>query len=146
MCGNGGRCAARFAFINGIAGDQMSFGTLAGTMKAKVDEDGKGKAAADPADRTEARLSYPLGDREIFVSSVNTGVPHAILLTDHVDRRPSRTLGRRIRYHKAYPKGTNVDFVEVLDARKREDQDLREGCRRRDVCVWYRGGGGRVWC
>jgi diaminopimelate epimerase len=30
MCGNGARCAARFAFIHGIAGRQMAFETLAG--------------------------------------------------------------------------------------------------------------------
>jgi diaminopimelate epimerase len=115
MCGNGGRCAARFAYINGIASASMSFGTLAGTMRAKVDESGKVKLQLTrPVD---LKLDYPirLDDREIFVSSVNTGVPHAILLTDHVDQAPVEDLGRPIRYHKAYPKGTNVDFVEVID-------------------------------
>ena len=29
MCGNGGRCVARFAFLKGIAGVQMTFQTLA---------------------------------------------------------------------------------------------------------------------
>ncbi len=36
MCGNGGRCAARFAFVNGIAGKRMAFETLAGVMKAEI--------------------------------------------------------------------------------------------------------------
>jgi diaminopimelate epimerase len=63
------------------------------------------------------KLDYPitLADKEIFVSSVNTGVPHAILLTDHIDRAPVEELGRSIRYHKVFPKGTNVDFVEIVD-------------------------------
>jgi diaminopimelate epimerase len=115
MCGNGGRCAARFAYLNGIAGSKMSFGTLAGTMKAEVDKDGKVKLQLTKP--TDLKLDYPikLDDKELFVSSVNTGVPHAILLTDHIDLAPVEDLGRPVRYHKAFPKGTNVDFVEIVD-------------------------------
>jgi diaminopimelate epimerase len=29
MCGNGGRCAARFAYLNGIAGERLDFETVA---------------------------------------------------------------------------------------------------------------------
>ena len=38
MCGNGARCVARFAHINGIAGINMSFETLAGVVHAEVME------------------------------------------------------------------------------------------------------------
>ena len=73
---------------------------------------------------TDLKLDYPirLDDKEIFVSSVNTGVPHAILLTDHVDRAPVEELGRSVRYHKSFLKGTNVDFVEIVD---RENAKIR---------------------
>ncbi|MCK5915146.1 MAG: diaminopimelate epimerase, partial [Deltaproteobacteria bacterium] len=37
MCGNGGRCAARFASLQGIAGSDMIFTTLAGPIRARVD-------------------------------------------------------------------------------------------------------------
>ena len=36
MCGNGARCAARFAYINKIAGSEMSFETDAGIVSAQV--------------------------------------------------------------------------------------------------------------
>src|SRR4030042_2010859 len=36
MCGNGGRCAARFAFLKGIAGERVSFETVAGIIDAEV--------------------------------------------------------------------------------------------------------------
>jgi diaminopimelate epimerase len=115
MCGNGGRCAARFAHVKGIAGQHMAFGTLSGTMKAEVDPGGKVKLQLTRP--TELKLDYPirLDNRELFVSSVNTGVPHAILITDHIDRAPVEELGRMVRYHKSFPKGTNVDFVEIMD-------------------------------
>lgn len=117
MCGNGGRCAARFAHLLGIAGSRLSFGTLAGTMKAEVRPDGKVKLQlTKPKD---LKLDYPidLGTKELFVSSVDTGVPHAVLLTD-VELAPVEELGRAIRYHRAFsPKGTNVDFVQVVDTK-----------------------------
>ena len=36
MCGNGGRCAARFAVLEGIAPEQLAFETLAGLIRAEV--------------------------------------------------------------------------------------------------------------
>ncbi len=115
MCGNGGRCAARFAFMNGIAGEKMSFETVAGVIKAEVHGRKVKLQLTRPVDM---KLDYTiaLDDRELFLSSVNTGVPHAVLLVGDVDLVPVDALGRAIRYHEVFgAKGTNVDFVEVLD-------------------------------
>lgn len=68
----------------------------------------------------ELKLDYPVGleDKEVFLSSVNTGVPHAVLLVDDIDHMPVEEFGRRVRYHKAFgEKGTNVDFAKVMDKR-----------------------------
>jgi diaminopimelate epimerase len=105
MCGNGGRCAA-----------------LAGVMKAEVSDSQVKLQLTTPAD---LKLDYAvaLENKELFVSSVNTGVPHVILLTDDIDHAPVEELGRVLRYHKAFsPQGTNVDFVKVID---RETVQLR---------------------
>jgi diaminopimelate epimerase len=115
MCGNGGRCAARFAFINGITRDTMAFETLAGIMKATVKEDRVKLQLSSPQD-TKLDYHIALENRELFVSSVNTGVPHVILLTDDIEYAPVEELGRQVRYHSSFaPKGTNVDFVRVID-------------------------------
>src|SRR5512139_1227256 len=37
MCGNGGRCVARFAHLKGITGPSLRFETLAGILSARVD-------------------------------------------------------------------------------------------------------------
>ena len=39
MCGNGARCAARFAYLNKIAGSPMSFETDAGYVNAEIKYD-----------------------------------------------------------------------------------------------------------
>jgi diaminopimelate epimerase len=115
MCGNGGRCAARFAYMNGIAGDKMSFETIAGVIKAEVYGQKVKLQLTKPAD---LKLDYPLNldDKQFFASSVNTGVPHAVLLVVDVRQVAVDQLGRMIRYHSAFGKaGTNVNFVQVLD-------------------------------
>ena len=111
MCGNGARCAARFAYLNGIAGENLSFETEAGIINGQV----KGGAAKvkipDPAD---LHLDYTV-DLEygpLTVSSVNTGVPHVVVMKDSVEEVDVFGLGREIRYHEAFaPAGTNVNFI-----------------------------------
>jgi len=115
MCGNGGRCAARFACVNGIAKQRMAFETVAGLIKAEVHG---AKVKLQLTKPVDMKLDYPvcLDDKELFVSSVNTGVPHAVLLVSDIEHVPVEELGRMIRFHKAFgEKGTNVDFVEVMD-------------------------------
>ncbi len=114
MCGNGGRCAARFAFIKGIAPADMTFETLAGIISAQV----KGS-------RVKLQLSTPHGlltDREleldsgpVTISFLNTGVPHAVVLVEDISEVPVVKAGRALRMHDFFaPDGTNVNFVSVV--------------------------------
>ncbi len=127
MCGNGGRCAARFAAVNGIAGKKMAFETVAGVIKAEVNGSVVKLQLTEP---TDLKLDYPVGldDKELFVNSVNTGVPHAVLLVTDIDYVPVEELGRMIRYHKVFgEKGTNVDFVEVIDEQSAKVRTYERG-------------------
>ncbi len=115
MCGNGARCAARFAYLTGIAGAQMSFETGAGIIDAEV-----------RGDIVKVRLTEPYGlaldeqiriDNQIlFVHSINTGVPHAVHFLHDLEGFDVFTTGRAIRTHDHYrPAGTNANFVTVVD-------------------------------
>lgn len=127
MCGNGGRCAARYAYVKGIAGSSMVFTTLAGLIRAEV---AGSKVKLQLTQPTDLKLDYPiqLENREIFISSVNTGVPHAVVLVDDVDRVLVEELGRSIRFHKAFgEKGSNVDFVQVVNDRTAKIRTYERG-------------------
>lgn len=115
MCGNGGRCVARYAYIKGIAGAEMTFETIAGIIRAHVISNRVKLQLTDPRD---LKLDYPLrfDDTEIFISSVNTGVPHAIVISDDIERIPVEEIGRKIRYHSMFgTQGSNVNFVQIID-------------------------------
>ena len=111
MCGNGARCAARFAYLNGIAGENVSFETEAGIINGQVKGNGAKVKIPDP---TDLRLDYTieLERGPLTVSSVNTGVPHVVVTEDSVEEVDVFGLGREIRYHEAFaPAGTNVNFI-----------------------------------
>lgn len=113
MCGNGGRCAARFAFLKGIAGTTMSFETGAGLIDAEVKSDTVKLRLTDPHSlRLDETLH--LDGTALNVSSVNTGVPHVVHDTEDLDAFDVFQTGRRIRYHAHYqPAGTNANFVTI---------------------------------
>ena len=113
MCGNGARCAARFAFIHGIADRQMAFETLAGTIEATVGDDGVKIRMTEPRDLNTGIIMDIEGTPTI-VGSINTGVPHVVLVVDDIEAVDVVETGRLIRYHPTFtPDGTNVNFVSV---------------------------------
>jgi len=110
MCGNGARCAARFAVEKGIAGPDLAFETRAGVIRAQVAGSRVRVGLSAPGGFESIRLS--VDGRELEVHCLNTGVPHAVLFVDDLENAPVETLGRTVRYHERFaPRGTNVNFV-----------------------------------
>jgi len=114
MCGNGARCVARFAYLNDIAGPTMSFETLAGIIDAQVIGDRVKVKMTDPSE-FKTNDTIDLKNGPISISSINTGVPHVVIVTQQIDDAPVVEIGREIRYHKHFsPAGTNVNFTRHI--------------------------------
>jgi diaminopimelate epimerase len=121
MCGNGARCAARYAHQLGLCSPDLSFETPAGLIRAQVSGRRVTVRMTDPHSLT-LNVSISLRDRTIRVSSVNTGVPHAVVTAATVDEVDLPALGREIRFHPRFaPDGTNVNFI----CREASGQDIR---------------------
>jgi len=111
MCGNGGRCAARFAVLKGIAGPRLSFETIAGTIRAEV-AGTEVKIQLPPPKDLSLNVTLDGDGKSLTLHSINTGVPHVVVFVDDVEHVPVRDLGRMLRFHKRFqPAGTNVNFV-----------------------------------
>ena len=113
MCGNGGRCAARYAVERKIAGRVLGFETDAGLIRAEVSGRRVKLQMTKPHGLALSR-SLTLGGRKIEYSFLNTGVPHAVLFVPDLEKIDLMGTGRGIRTHRAFsPRGTNVNFVRV---------------------------------
>lgn len=115
MCGNGARCAARFAHSRGIAGASMSFETLAGIIKAEISDDDSVRLRMTAPCDFKTDLSVVLDGQERILSFVNSGVPHAVIFMEEGDEVPVREWGKIVRFHPLFqPAGTNVNFVQKI--------------------------------
>ncbi len=115
MCGNGSRCAARLAHEIGLAGPDHVLGTDAGPIRAVVAPGaGRVKVQLTPPQGLELNIPVDVDGTGYTVHFVNTGVPHAVLVTDDVSAVDVLALGRAIRRHERFaPAGTNVNFIQV---------------------------------
>jgi diaminopimelate epimerase len=114
MCGNGARCFGRFverlAGVNGA----FTFETGAGVITAMLSGD---RVTVNLTAPTGLRLAESVGlaAGPVVIHSLNTGVPHAVLFVPDADRAMVMQLGPEIRRHAHFgPRGTNVNFVQVL--------------------------------
>jgi diaminopimelate epimerase len=114
MCGNGARCFARFVQkAVGLTRD-FTFETGAGVIRASFS--GK-RVTVNLTQPKDLRLNQqvPLSSGPATIHSLNTGVPHAVLYVPDADQAMVQTLGPEIRRHAHFgPRGTNVNFVQVL--------------------------------
>ena len=118
MCGNGSRCAARYAQMRKIAGRKLSFETLAGIIRAEV-QDGTVKVQLTGATDLHREIPIPLGKGTRTGHFINTGVPHVVYITDRIESEDVAGIGRETRYHRLFsPAGANVNFVQVLGPRR----------------------------
>jgi len=115
MCGNGGRCAARFACVTGIATRKLSFETEAGIIHADV----KGSTVKlQLSQLKDLKLDVPvkIPGKTLILHCLNTGVPHAVYFTPDLESVPIFEWGRLIRFDPCFqPAGTNADFVQISD-------------------------------
>ncbi|RUM43201.1 MAG: diaminopimelate epimerase, partial [Desulfurobacterium sp.] len=109
MCGNGARCASRFAYERGIAPKRMKFETLAGIVESEVRGCSVKVRLTPPTD-----LKLNINAEGLNVHYINTGVPHFVVFVDRIDSVDVKKVGRKIRNDELFkPAGTNVNFVEV---------------------------------
>lgn len=117
MCGNGARCAARFAYELALAGTQQTMGTDAGPISSEYyPESGLAKVQLTPPHDLTLNRSLHVENRDCSVHTVNTGVPHAVVFVDSTESVEIERIGPAVRYHTAFvPAGVNVNFVQILD-------------------------------
>jgi diaminopimelate epimerase len=130
FCGNGTRCAARFAFLNVIAGRRMTIETDAGIVGAEIGEGGQVTLSLPAPHSFRGHRPLVIGQQTVHGSSILVGVPHyVVLLRDNLWAQNIAPLGSAIRRHPDLVPdgGANVNFVVVRDEHSIEVRTYERG-------------------
>ncbi|MEW6060566.1 MAG: diaminopimelate epimerase [Bacteroidota bacterium] len=135
MCGNGGRCIAKFAYDNGIVtSDRFAFEAFNYIYEV----------ARHAPTIYELKMKNPFGailNQSVNINGnilkanyLNTGTDHSVIFLDENPELGSLqiadvfNIGRMIRYHQVYkPMGTNVNFVSKIENKKIEIRTYERG-------------------
>src|SRR5665647_1172210 len=151
MCGNGIRCFAKYVYDNQInTAKSFTIETGAGVMIPElIVEDGrvlfvKVNMGAPDLERSAIPMTGVAGhvinepltvQGNVYnITSLLMGVPHTIVFVDHLDKTDIVSIGRQIEKNPVFPKGTNVNFVEVIN-----DHEIK-------MRTWERGAGSTLAC
>ncbi|MCF7870467.1 MAG: diaminopimelate epimerase [Candidatus Omnitrophica bacterium] len=128
MCGNGARCASLWSFYFSrrapLSSQRAKLDTKAGVVETElIDKIKSGKNFVSARLKIKTTKPYGLKEniplkvmgRKIKVNFINTGVPHAVIFVEGLDKLDLEKIGPAIRFHRQFqPQGANVDFVEQL--------------------------------
>lgn len=101
MCGNGGRCAARFAYEKNIAGRHMAFSAFDGTHAAEIVDN---EVLLEMKD-----IGHIQKEKEDYF--IDSGSPHFVTFVENLDSYDVSGKGKTIRNNFG-KEGVNVNFLE----------------------------------
>ena len=124
-CGNGARCVAALV-MDDLDKDDIVLETLAGPVEASRNSDGLVAGDMGPAklgwqdiplalEENTEHLDLVVGPLSNPVA-VNMGNPHVVFFVNDVEDVDLNELGPVIETHALFPKRTNVEIVDVIDA------------------------------
>lgn len=146
MCGNATRCIGKFVYDNHLTDKtNITLETRSGIKKLTLyPENGKvktvlvdmGKAVLKPADipmnvSGDTFINKPItvDGKEVFITAVSMGNPHAVTYVDDVDSLELEKIGPSFENHPLFPERVNTEFIKILDE---STMQMR---------VWERGSG-----
>ena len=117
MCGNGARCICRYGYETGLAGETQTIETTAGLVTGtRIDVKNYRIRLPDPVNLQY--LALDVDGKKVgcmYLELGHPGIPHAVVQYPGLREADEQALfefGRKLRYHPAFPKGANVNFLE----------------------------------
>jgi len=115
LCGNGGRCAAKFAFINVIASRKMTMETNVGVLNAEITSDTVKLQIPLPVKVEMNKIIEIEGKRKIKGHYIKIGDPHFIIFAKNIFEAPIEAFSKKVRYSSSFgEEGTNVDLIQQI--------------------------------
>jgi diaminopimelate epimerase len=146
QCGNGARCFVRYVHDHGLTQKKLiDVETLSGVISPRLEANGDvtvnmGVPKFAPADipftAEKDTLTHllDLNDKNVKISVVSMGNPHAVTIVPSIIQAPVLTEGAMIECHPRFPNRVNVGYMQIIS---RNNIKLR---------VYERGSGETLAC
>ncbi len=127
QCGNGARCFVRYVHDRGMTQkNEIRVETSGGLIIPRLEANGEvsvnmGTPKFEPqqipfiAERRAMTYSIDISGRQVEISAVSLGNPHAVQLVEDIDGAPVITEGALIESHPSFPKRVNAGYMQVVD-------------------------------
>ena len=127
QCGNGARCFVRYVHDRGMTQkNEIRVETSGGLIIPRLEANGEvsvnmGMPKFEPqqipfiAEKRAMTYSIDISGRQVEISAVSLGNPHAVELVEDVDGAPVITEGALIENHPSFPKRVNAGYMQVVD-------------------------------
>lgn len=123
LCGNGARCAIRYAHLMGMdENNSVKFISNGVVYGGEILDPVNIRFYLGEPDSIELDLNLNVSGKLVPAAFINTGSPHVIVMINDLDgvkdiqKIPVVELGREIRYLQDFkPGGTNVNFIQIKD-------------------------------
>lgn len=117
MCGNGIRCLVQWIEDEGISCTPLLIETMEATLLCTRKTQGVCVEMQNPKDLA-FNQSVLLENQSYSLHTIHTGVPHAVLFVEDLEKAPVASLGRHLRHHPLFaPHGVNVNFAYLSPER-----------------------------
>ncbi len=117
QCGNGARCIAALLYARSPElGRDLIMGSPGGRVRARVRDDGLVSVDMGIPQLDEPlEFSLKIEGKDIAMSGLLVGNPHAVLRVPDVKTAPVEQLGASVQRHPHFPHRANVGFMQIVD-------------------------------
>ena len=127
QCGNGARCFVRYVHDQGMTDkNEIRVETLSGVIIPRLEANGQvtvnmGTPRLEPREipfaAKERALTYwlDIGNKQVEISAVSMGNPHAVRLVQDIEAAPVSTEGALIECHPRFPNRVNAGYMQIVD-------------------------------
>ncbi len=126
QCGNGARCFVRYVHDKGLSGKSaIRVETRSGVIEPRLENNGlvsvnMGKPVFEPsripfaAEQQAPTYWLEVAGRQLEISALSMGNPHAVQVVTDVDAAPVHSEGSQIENHPRFPERVNAGYMQIV--------------------------------
>ncbi len=127
QCGNGARCFVRYVHDKRLtAKTRIRVGTLSGVIVPRLEPDGQVTVDMGIPEFEPPKIPFEAGRRaltylldvdgkQLEISALSMGNPHAVQIVPDVDTAPVISQGPLIEWHPRFPQRVNAGYMQIVD-------------------------------